>query len=136
MMAQAIYATFCHAFPTSYRQFNGDFRDEILSLCLLWTMGKNLFIFSIFIILKRYWNDIIDFKLTCVRNYERLDLKCPLLIDHNYYNIIIKQIVCGFSKTLAKGCALDKKYFCYNLHPFSWSFHWGRNSDVKETDHF
>ena len=40
MMAQAIYTTFCHAFPTSYRQFNGDFRDEILSLCLLWTMGK------------------------------------------------------------------------------------------------
>jgi len=39
LMSQAVYSTFCHAFPTSYRQFNADFRDEVLFLINLWMMG-------------------------------------------------------------------------------------------------
>ncbi|XP_066919427.1 protein FAM227A-like [Clytia hemisphaerica] len=39
LLSQAVYATFCHAFPASYRQFNGEFRDEIISICALWIIG-------------------------------------------------------------------------------------------------
>lgn len=39
LVSQAVYSTFCHAFPTSYRQFNAEFRDDILYLINLWMMG-------------------------------------------------------------------------------------------------
>jgi len=39
LMSQATYSIFCHAFPTSYRQFNSDFRDELLSIITRWMMG-------------------------------------------------------------------------------------------------
>ncbi|XP_057311876.1 protein FAM227A-like isoform X2 [Hydractinia symbiolongicarpus] len=39
LMSQAIYSTFCYAFPASYRQFNGCFRDDLLGVITMWMMG-------------------------------------------------------------------------------------------------
>ncbi|XP_050390988.2 protein FAM227A [Patella vulgata] len=39
LMAQAVYVSFCHAFPDSYRQFGVDFKDELLMLISQWMAG-------------------------------------------------------------------------------------------------
>jgi len=39
LLAQSVYATFCQAFPTSYRQFNDAFKDELIFLTSQWITG-------------------------------------------------------------------------------------------------
>lgn len=44
-MAQAVYASFCHCFPDSYRQFGEDFRDAIVFLVFGWMAGRKTAVF-------------------------------------------------------------------------------------------
>eukprot|EP00794_Sanderia_malayensis_P009002 gene9002-9964_t len=39
LLSQAVYTTFCQAFPTSYRQFHDAFKDEVIFLVHLWMVG-------------------------------------------------------------------------------------------------
>ncbi|XP_026532921.1 protein FAM227B [Notechis scutatus] len=38
-LSQAIYITFCEAFPQSYHRFNDQFKDELMDLIFLWIRG-------------------------------------------------------------------------------------------------
>lgn len=39
MMAQAVYCTFCTAFPTSYKQFGDEFKEDLVQLIHEWIAG-------------------------------------------------------------------------------------------------
>ncbi|XP_022312836.1 protein FAM227A-like isoform X1 [Crassostrea virginica] len=39
LVAQAIYAAYCHSFPDSYRQFNEQFKEDLVSLVYSWIAG-------------------------------------------------------------------------------------------------
>ena len=39
-MAQAVYCTFCTAFPTSYKQFGDEFRENLIQIIHEWIAGK------------------------------------------------------------------------------------------------
>eukprot|EP00795_Rhopilema_esculentum_P009349 gene9349-17052_t len=39
ILAQSVYATFCQAFPTSYRQFDDKFKDDLIFLVQQWITG-------------------------------------------------------------------------------------------------
>lgn len=39
MMAQAVYCTFCTAFPTSYKQFGDEFKEDLIQLINEWITG-------------------------------------------------------------------------------------------------
>ncbi|XP_074648249.1 protein FAM227A-like [Tubulanus polymorphus] len=39
LLAQSVYATFCAAFPDSYRQFNDDFKENLHCVISLWVVG-------------------------------------------------------------------------------------------------
>lgn len=39
VMAQAVYCTFCTAFPTSYKQFGDEFKEELVQLIHEWIAG-------------------------------------------------------------------------------------------------
>ena len=39
MMAQAVYCTFCTAFPTSYKQFGDEFKEDLIQLINEWIAG-------------------------------------------------------------------------------------------------
>jgi len=41
LMSQAVYASFCYAFPDSYRQFGEKFKDDINNLVYGWMAGLN-----------------------------------------------------------------------------------------------
>ena len=38
-MAQAVYSTFCTAFPTSYKQFGDEFKEDLSQLITEWIAG-------------------------------------------------------------------------------------------------
>ena len=40
LLAQSVYAAFCHAFPTSYRQFDDRFKDDLIFLVYQWITGN------------------------------------------------------------------------------------------------
>jgi hypothetical protein len=40
ILAQAVYATFCESFPDSYRQFDVDFKEDLISLVSQWVVGE------------------------------------------------------------------------------------------------
>lgn len=42
LVAQAIYAAYCHSFPDSYRQFNEQFKEDLVSLVYSWIAGELL----------------------------------------------------------------------------------------------
>jgi len=42
MMAQAVYCTFCTAFPTSYKQFGDEFKEDLVQLIHEWINGTKL----------------------------------------------------------------------------------------------
>ncbi|CAG5124640.1 unnamed protein product [Candidula unifasciata] len=39
LMSQAVYSSFCHCFPDSYRQFGEHFRDDLVNLVYAWMAG-------------------------------------------------------------------------------------------------
>lgn len=39
IMAQAVYCTFCTAFPTSYKQFGDEFKEDLIQLITEWIAG-------------------------------------------------------------------------------------------------
>ncbi|XP_061167796.1 protein FAM227A-like [Saccostrea echinata] len=39
LVAQAIYAAYCHSFPDSYRQFNEQFKEDLVTLVYSWIAG-------------------------------------------------------------------------------------------------
>eukprot|EP00112_Aurelia_sp_Birch-Aquarium-sp1_P010288 Seg2203.3 transcript_id=Seg2203.3/GoldUCD/mRNA.D3Y31 product="Protein FAM227A" protein_id=Seg2203.3/GoldUCD/D3Y31 len=39
LLAQSVYATLCQAFPTSYRQFDDKFKDDLILVVHLWITG-------------------------------------------------------------------------------------------------
>lgn len=39
-MAQAVYCTFCTAFPTSYKQFGDEFKENLIQIIHEWIAGK------------------------------------------------------------------------------------------------
>lgn len=45
-MAQAVYCTFCTAFPTSYKQFGDEFKENLVQLIHEWIAGW--FFFNLF----------------------------------------------------------------------------------------
>ena len=40
-MAQAVYCTFCTAFPTSYKQFGDEFKENLIQIIHEWIAGKS-----------------------------------------------------------------------------------------------
>ena len=42
-MAQAVYCTFCTAFPTSYKQFGDEFKENLIQIIHEWIAGKFFF---------------------------------------------------------------------------------------------
>ena len=42
-MAQAVYCTFCSAFPTSYKQFGDEFKENLIQIIHEWIAGKFFF---------------------------------------------------------------------------------------------
>ena len=41
LLAQSVYAAFCEAFPDSYRQFNEEFKNDIMALVFEWVTGQS-----------------------------------------------------------------------------------------------
>ncbi|XP_064643776.1 protein FAM227B-like [Lineus longissimus] len=39
ILAQGVYASFCESFPDSYRQFDADFKEDLISLVTQWVVG-------------------------------------------------------------------------------------------------
>ena len=39
-MSQAVYAGYCETFPDSYRQFNDDFKWDLISIVFGWIAGE------------------------------------------------------------------------------------------------
>ena len=48
-MAQAVYCTFCTAFPTSYKQFGDEFKEDLVQLINEWIAGWYNFV-SMFVL--------------------------------------------------------------------------------------
>jgi hypothetical protein len=39
LVAQSLYASYCHSFPDSYRQFNEQFKEDLVILVYSWIAG-------------------------------------------------------------------------------------------------
>lgn len=55
VIAQAVYCTFCTAFPTSYKQFGDEFKESLIQIIHEWIAGKS-FVHDY----RLYWEELVS----------------------------------------------------------------------------